>query len=116
DLRRKAYQSFTNTLKKYENTYAATYATEVTKQVTMSRLRSYDSVTDMLLLPQQVTQDMYHQQLDIIQKELAPHMRRYAKRIKKQRHLDEMRFCDLQAPLVRILTQQQLIKKQRLLF
>jgi|SRR5699024_2137460 len=99
DLRRKAYQSFTNTLKKYENTYAATYATEVTKQVTMSRLRSYDSVTDMLLLPQQVTQDMYHQQLDIIQKELAPHMRRYAKLIKKQLHLDEMRFCDLQAPL-----------------
>lgn len=99
DLRRKAYDSFVNTLNQYKNTYAATYATEVTKQVTMSRLRSYDSVTDMLLHEQQVTKEMYHNQLDVIQKELAPHMRRYAKLLKQQLGLKEMRFCDLQAPL-----------------
>lgn len=99
DLRRKAYDSFVHTLNQYKNTYAATYATEVNKQVTMSRLRSYESVTDMLLQPQQVTQEMYHNQLDVIQKELAPHMRRYAKLLKHQLSLDEMRFCDLQAPL-----------------
>lgn len=99
DLRRKAYDSFINTLNQYKSTYAATYATEVTKQVTMSRLRSYQSVTDMLLQPQQVTQEMYHNQLDVIQEELAPHMRRYAKLIKKQLGLAELRFCDLQAPL-----------------
>jgi len=99
DLRRKAYDSFVHTLNQYKNTYAATYATEVTKQVTMSRLRSYESVTDMLLQPQQVTQEMYHNQLDVIQEELAPHMRRYAKLLQQQLGLDEMRFCDLQAPL-----------------
>ncbi|MFD1361006.1 oligoendopeptidase F [Lentibacillus salinarum] len=97
--RKQAYDSFVNTLNRYKNTYAATYATEVTKQVTMSRLRSYDSVTDMLLHPQQVTKDMYHNQLDIIQKELAPHMRRFAKLKKEKLGLDEMRFCDLKAPL-----------------
>lgn len=98
-LRRKAFDSFVHTLNQYKNTYAATYATEVTKQVTMSRLRNYDSVIDMLLQPQQVTKTMYENQLNIIQEELAPHMRRYATLLKEQLGVDELRFCDLQAPL-----------------
>jgi len=98
-VRRKAYESFTNTLKQYQNTYAATYATEVTKQVTMARVRNYNSVTDMLPQPQQVTKDMYHQQLDIIQKELSPHMRKYIQLKQKQLGLDEMRMCDLQVSI-----------------
>jgi len=96
DLRRKAFDSFVNTLDQYKNTFAATYATEVTKQVTMARLRGYESVTDMLLQSQQVTKEMYHNQLDVIFNELAPHMRRYAKLKQKQLGVEEMRFCDLQ--------------------
>ncbi|OZU87944.1 oligoendopeptidase F [Virgibacillus indicus] len=99
ETRREAYDSFIKTLDQYKNTFAANYATEVTKQVIMSRLRSYDSVTDMLLEPQQVTTEMYHNQLDVIQKELAPHMRRYAKLKKEKLGLDELRYCDLKAPL-----------------
>src|SRR5690625_1643923 len=99
DLNRKKYYSFVHTLNKYKNTYAATYATEVTKQVTIARLRKYESVTDMLLQPQQVTKDMYHQQLDVIQKELAPHMRKYIELKQKQLGLDEMRICDLQVSI-----------------
>ncbi|WP_088049685.1 oligoendopeptidase F [Virgibacillus dakarensis] len=98
-IRRQAYNSFINTLNQYKNTYAATYATEVTKQVTMSRLRGYDSVTDMLLHSQQVTKEMYRNQLDVIQEELAPHMRRFAKLKQKDLGLAEMRFCDLKAPI-----------------
>jgi oligoendopeptidase F len=98
-LRRDAYDSFTKTLNQYKNTFAATYATEVTKEVTLSRLRNYDSVTDMLLSSQQVTKEMYENQLNVIQEELAPHMRRYAKLKKEKLGLDEMRYCDLKAPL-----------------
>jgi oligoendopeptidase F len=98
-LRRKAYESFTNTLQQYKNTFAATYATEVKKQVALSRLRNYASVTEMLLEPQQVTEEMYNNQLDIITKELAPHMRRYAELKKRVLGLDRVRFCDLKAPL-----------------
>ncbi|MFS0671950.1 oligoendopeptidase F [Ornithinibacillus sp. 179-J 7C1 HS] len=98
-LRRDAYDSFVKTLNQYKNTFAATYATEVSKQVTMSRLRNYESVTDMLLAPQQVTKEMYENQLNVIQEELAPHMRRYAKLKKEKLGLDEMRYCDLKAPL-----------------
>src|SRR5699024_11241691 len=98
-LRQKAFDSFVHTLNQYKNTYTATYATEVTKQVTMSRLRNYDSVIDMLLQPQQVTKTMYENQLNIIQEELAPHMRRYATLLKEQLGVDELRFCDIQSPL-----------------
>ena len=97
--RRAAYASFTKTLNQYKNTFAATYATEVKKQVVMSKLRNYDSVEEMLLQPQQVTSEMYNNILDIIQKELAPHMRRLAKLKKRVIGLDKMLLCDLKTPL-----------------
>ncbi|ESU34488.1 oligoendopeptidase F [Bacillus sp. 17376] len=97
-VRRKAYDSFVSTLKQYQNTIAATYATEVKKQVTLAKLRNYESVTHMLLEPQQVTPEMYNNQIDIIYKELAPHMRRFAELKKKVLGLDKIMFCDLKAP------------------
>ncbi|WP_175614982.1 oligoendopeptidase F [Piscibacillus halophilus] len=99
DIRRNAYKSFVNTLKQYQNTYAATYATEVKKQVQLAKVRGYDNVTQMLLQPQKVTEEMYHNQLDVIQRELAPHMRRFAKLKKEVLGLDKMTFADLKAPL-----------------
>ncbi|UOY87747.1 oligoendopeptidase F [Bacillus glycinifermentans] len=99
NIRRKAFDSFADTLKLYQNTIAAVYETEVKKQVNLSRLRGYESVTHMLLKPQNVTLDMYHNQLDVIKNELRPHMRRYARLKKRVLGLDQMRFCDLQAPL-----------------
>lgn len=99
EVRRKAYYSFVETLKKYKNTMAATYTTEVKKQVTLARLRKYQSVTHMLLEPHQVTLEMYNNQIDVIYKELAPHMRRFAQLKKKVLGLDKMLFCDLKAPL-----------------
>ncbi|MFT4415587.1 oligoendopeptidase F [Fredinandcohnia humi] len=99
EIRRKAASAFSRTLNQYKNTYAATYATEVKKQVTEARLRKYDSVTDMLLVDQQVTKEMYHNQLDTIQMELAPHMRRLAKLKQRVLGLDKMYYSDLKAPL-----------------
>ncbi len=99
EVRRSAYNSFVSTLKQYQNTMAAAYSTEVTKQAALARLRNYESVTHMLLEPQQVTPEMYNNQIDIIFKELAPHMRRYAKLKQAVLGLDQMLFCDLKAPL-----------------
>lgn len=99
EIRRKAYYSFVETLKKYKNTLAATYATEVKKQVALSRMRNYESVTHMLLEPQNVTMEMYNNQISIIFKELAPHMRRFAQLKQKVLGLEQMLFCDLKAPL-----------------
>lgn len=98
-LRRSAYAAFSSTLNEYKNTFAEGYATEVKKQVVLSRLRGYDDVTDMLLSPQQVSKEMYNNVLDIIQQELAPHMRRLAALKKRELGLDKLMFCDLKAPL-----------------
>ncbi len=98
-VRRNSYESFNRTLNQYKHTFAATYATQVNQEVTMARLRNYDSVTDMLLHDQQVTREMYENQLDIIQKELAPHMRRYANLKKRVLGLDKMTMADIKAPL-----------------
>jgi oligoendopeptidase F len=97
--RRNAYDSFSKTLYQYRNTYAAVYATEVKRQVAMSNLRNYSSVTEMLLEPQKVSLDMYNRQIDIIFEKLAPHMRKFAALKKEQLGLDALHFCDLKAPL-----------------
>lgn len=97
--RKNAYASFNKTLHQYKNTYASVYSTEVKKQVALSRLRGYESVTDMLLQSQKVTKEMYNRQIDIIYKELAPHMRKFAKLIKDELNLDKVNFYDLKAPI-----------------
>ncbi|MFE8694823.1 oligoendopeptidase F [Cytobacillus sp. FJAT-53684] len=98
-IRRNSYHGFSESLAQYKNTFAAVYSAEVKKQVSISKLRKYDSVTKMLLDSQHVTEEMYHNQLDIIQKELAPHMRRFAKLKKRELGLEQMLYCDLKAPL-----------------
>lgn len=99
EIRRNAYKSFTDTLASYNNTIAAAYSTEVKKQVTLANIRGYASVTDMLLESQEVTTEMYHNQLSVIFNELAPHMRKFASLKKEQLGLEKMLFCDLKAPL-----------------
>ncbi len=99
EIRRTAYDSFTKSLRAYNNTFASVYATEITTQVSLSRLRGYGSVTEMLLEPQKVTSEMYNKQIDTIYTELAPHMRKLAQIRKKQLGLSEIRYCDLKAPL-----------------
>lgn len=99
DVRRNGYKAFSKGLKAYENTYAAVYSSEIRKQVALSRLRNYPSVTDMLLQPHKVTQDMYQLQIDYIFKNLSPHMQRLAKLKKSILGLEDFYFCDLKAPL-----------------
>ncbi|MFT8322191.1 MAG: oligoendopeptidase F [Bacillus sp. (in: firmicutes)] len=99
ELRRKAYESFVSTLNQYKHTYAATLSTEVKKQVIEARLRKFESVTDMLLHEQQVTKEMYDNQLNTILTELAPHMRRFSKLKQRVLGLEKFYYSDLKAPL-----------------
>ncbi|MFZ5826202.1 MAG: oligoendopeptidase F [Bacillota bacterium] len=98
-LRRNAFASYTKGLGAYRNTYAATFATEVRKNVAMAKIRGYESATHMLLHPHKVTLAVYNNVLDIIGKELAPHMRRYQRLRQRLLGLDKMLYCDLAAPL-----------------
>lgn len=98
-LRRNAYSETTRVLKQYQNTYGATWGTEVKKNVTMANLRRYESAIHMLLDRQEVTIDIYNNLHDIILTELAPHMRKYARLRKEILKLDKMLYCDIEAPL-----------------
>ena len=98
-LRRNAFASFTKGLKAYQNTYAATWATEVRKNVIMARLRGYPSAIEMILHQQEVPAGVYHRLHDIILGELAPHMRRYVRLRRKVLGLDRILYCDIEAPL-----------------
>lgn len=99
EIRKKAYESFNKTLKQYNNTYAAIYNTQVKQEVIMAKLRGYENVTEMLLRSQHVTEEMYERQLNVIYKELAPHMRRYADLLKEQLGLETLHYYDLKAPM-----------------
>ncbi len=98
-LRRNAFKSFHNGLKKYVNTYASIYATELEKQRIESKLRGFDSTIDMLLFDQGIEREVYDNHLKVLFETLAPQMRRYAKIIKKQLNLDEVKFADLKVAL-----------------
>ncbi|HEY3368754.1 MAG TPA: oligoendopeptidase F [Symbiobacteriaceae bacterium] len=98
-LRRNAFASFIKGLTAHKNTFAATFATEVKKNVVLARLRKYPSATHMLLEPQEVDVEAYNTLHDVIQTELAPHMRRYAQLRKRVLGLEKMLYCDIEAPL-----------------
>ncbi len=98
-LRRNAWESFTKGLKDYQNTYGATWGTEVKKNVVTAKLRGYESATHMILAGQEVDLEAYSNLHDVILTELAPHMRRYAQLRKQVLGLDKMLYCDIEAPL-----------------
>lgn len=98
-VRRAAFASFVRGLKRYQNTFAATFGTEVKKHVALARLRRYETTTHMLLHPQRVPVETYENVLDVIQAELAPHMRRLARLRRRVLGLDKLLYCDLKAPL-----------------
>jgi oligoendopeptidase F len=98
-VRRNAWASFSAGLKAYQQTYSATFATEVNKNVVMARLRHYPSTEAYLLHPHQIPHAVYRNILDIIQAELAPHMQRYARLRRRVLGLEKLLYCDIKAPL-----------------
>ncbi len=95
EVRRTAFAAFSKKIREYENVTAAAYNTQVQTEKTMATLRGFDSVFDSLLFGQKVTRELYNRQIDLITEQLAPHMRRYARLLKKIHGLDKMTFADL---------------------
>ena len=95
EVRRTAFAAFSKKIREYENVTAAAYNTQVQTEKTMATLRGFDSVFDSLLFGQKVTRELYNRQIDLITEQLAPHMRRYARLLKKIHGQDKMTFADL---------------------
>jgi oligoendopeptidase F len=94
-VRRKAYETFYETLKTYQHGFATNYATHLQKEKIMSELRGFTSVFDYLLHDQKVPKTFMDRQIDVIMERLAPPMRRYATLLKDIHGLETMTYADL---------------------
>ena len=99
EIRRNSAAGFYSTLKKYKNTTAATYLSHIKNEQIEARLRGFDNTIDFLLHSQNVSRDLFDRQIDVIMKELAPHMRRYVKLVAKAHGLDKITHADLKISL-----------------
>ncbi|RQM86704.1 oligoendopeptidase F [Staphylococcus xylosus] len=98
-FRKTSFKYFSDALRKYQHTTAATYNMQVQQEKIEADLRGYDSVIDYLLQDQEVTRDMFNRQIDVIMSDLAPIMQKYAKLIKRVHGLEVMRFEDLKVSI-----------------
>lgn len=98
-VRRKAFESFSKQLRKYQHTMAQTLAEQVRAEKSMSKLRGYDSVFDYLLDKQEISRELYDRQIDIIMEKFAPVVRKYAGLLKRTNNLDKMTYADLKISL-----------------
>lgn len=99
DVRRAAFRAFSDKLREYENTTAATYNTYLTQQRIMAKQRSFADMFEADLFTDHVTREMYDRQIDLITEKLAPAMRKYARLVGKMNKLDRVTFADLKLPL-----------------
>ena len=99
EIRRHSAESFYATLKKYKNTTAATYLSHIKNEQIKARLRGFDTTIDYLLHKQNVSRDLFDRQIDVIMKELAPHMRRFVKLVAKSHGLNTITHADLKISL-----------------
>lgn len=98
-LRRNSFASFSKGLSEHKETFGAVWGTEAKKNIVLAKLRKFPSATEALLHPQEVPVGVYNNLPDVIQAELAPHMRRYVNLRKKVLGLDKIMYCDIEAPL-----------------
>lgn len=99
EIRRKAFKNYHDALRRYENSTASVYNSHIKNEKILSDIRKYPSVFNYLLDDQDISREVYDNHLDVIMKELAPHMRKYAKIIQKVYKLDEMTYADLKLPI-----------------
>ena len=99
DVRRAAFRAFSDKLREYENTTAATYNTYLTQQRIMAKQRGFADMFEADLFTDHVTREMYDRQIDLITEKLAPAMRKYARLVGKMNKLDRVTFSDLKLPL-----------------
>ena len=69
EVREKAFRSFSEGLRKHQNTAAATYLAQVKSEKLIADMRGYDSVFGYLLAEQEVDRSMFDRQIDLIMKD-----------------------------------------------
>ncbi len=95
NIRRRAYESFYERLKDYNQGFGNNYIAHMQKEKAMADLRGFNSVFDYLLDSQDVSRDLMDRQIDLIMDKLSGPMRKYAKLLQKVHGLEKMTYADL---------------------
>lgn len=95
EVRKKAWASFHDGLRRFENSAAVNYINYVQTQKKMASLRGFDTTIDYLLFDQKVSNEAYNRQIDIIMNEFAPVMRRYARMLAQEHGVEKVSLADI---------------------
>ena len=95
EVRKKAWTSFHDGLRRFENSAAVNYINYVQTQKKMASLRGFDTTIDYLLFDQKVSNEAYNRQIDIIMSEFAPVMRRYARMLAQEHGVEKVSLADI---------------------
>lgn len=99
EVRREAHAALHQGLRAYQTTLASSLASSIRARVTVARLRGYGSALEATLAPHRIPLSVHEQILDVIQAELAPHVRRYNRLRSRVLGIDQLTRYDLTAPL-----------------
>ncbi len=98
EVRRRAVAGMFETLKGYENTFAATLGGQAAFDVFLARARGYDTALEAYLDKDDIDPAVYRNLVDTIRKN-TPLLHRYMTLRKKVMHVDEVHLFDLYVPL-----------------
>ncbi|MBQ3600461.1 MAG: oligoendopeptidase F [Lachnospiraceae bacterium] len=98
-IRREAFQSVYSMYEAYKNTLAATFIANLKKDVFYARARKYASVLAMKLDGSQIPEEVYHNLITVVQKNL-PQLHRYMDIRKRLLGVDNLHMYDLYVPMV----------------
>ncbi|UCJ16693.1 hypothetical protein K5Q02_23460 [Pseudomonas sp. MM211] len=96
-LRSSAQAVFAEAVKPHQHAFAAAYAGEVGRQVSLARLRGFSSTVDFLFWQQGVPSSYFASQRSVFNTGLAPLMRRFVDVKRRLLGLDRLSFHDLKA-------------------
>jgi oligoendopeptidase F len=98
-VRRDAVEALLGTLRKYENTFAATLGGQMRLDVMYSKARGYDTALAAYLDKDNIDTAVYKNLISTINANLKP-LHRYVSLRKKLLGVDEMHLYDLYAPII----------------
>ena len=93
EVREKSFRSFSEGLRKHQNTAAAAYLAQV-KSENLGRYEGLRLSLWLSLAEQEVDRAMFDRQIDLIMKDFAPVAQRYLKHVAKVNGLEKMTFAD----------------------
>ena len=98
EIRRSAWQNYADSYLKHQNTFATAYLASVKTNVTLARLRGYDSVLHAKLSPNNIPVEVFHNLIDTYRKHI-PTWHRYWDVRRRALGYDSIHPWDIWAPL-----------------